>query len=210
MKIRKKFIYLFTLMSIVNCLFAAPVFASVSMTPSIISVVIFTDGPGRSFGYLKKPQGSADTTPIFEAPEETGCFAPAQNIAAALEGADAAKGEYAAEAAESPEAVDAMEAENDESLWYSPDIPMKKEHQQLLWECCKQKGLDYIDMLALISLESNFNEKCSNNRYKGYFQISTSPCGESCTKALNTPNDSAGRRCQYKMGDYLIQLDTGR
>ena len=63
--------------------------------------------------------------------------------------------------------------EDDESHWYCPDIPMKKEHQKLLWDCCNERGLDYIDMLALISLESNFQEKCSNGKYKGYFQISS-------------------------------------
>jgi len=79
-------------------------------------------------------------------------------------------------------------AEDDESLWYCPDIPMKKEHQKLLWECCRERGLDYIDMLALIALESNFQEKCSNGKYKGYFQIS-SDHGPKLSKQLNTKND---------------------
>lgn len=76
---------------------------------------------------------------------------------------------------------------DDESIWYRPQIPMKKEHQKLLWDYCNQKKLDYIDMLALISLESNFEEKCSSGRYKGYFQISTIH-HKNLSKILNTPN----------------------
>lgn len=78
--------------------------------------------------------------------------------------------------------------EDDESLWYLPDIPMKKEHQKLLWECCKERGLDYIDMLALISVESNFEEKCVAGKYMGYFQLSKDH-GPTLSKQLNTKND---------------------
>lgn len=74
-----------------------------------------------------------------------------------------------------------------ESLWYSDKNPMKKEHQKLLWDYCQQRGLDYIDMLALISVESNFNEKCSTSGYKGYFQIGTGH-GPNLSKALDTEN----------------------
>lgn len=76
---------------------------------------------------------------------------------------------------------------NDESLWYREKIPMKKEHQKLLWDYSKLRGLDYIDMLALISTESNFNEKSSTGRYKGYFQISTGNAAN-LAKTLKTPN----------------------
>jgi hypothetical protein len=62
---------------------------------------------------------------------------------------------------------------DDESLWYNPKIPMKKDYQKLLWENCQEKQLDYIDMLALISVESNFYEKCSTGKCKGYFQFKT-------------------------------------
>lgn len=78
--------------------------------------------------------------------------------------------------------------EDDESLWYLSDIPMKKEHQKLLWECCKERGLDYIDMLALISVESNFEEKCVAGKYMGYFQLSKDH-GPTLSKQLNTKND---------------------
>lgn len=78
-------------------------------------------------------------------------------------------------------------AAEDESLWYSAKNPMKKEHQKLLWDYCKKRGVDYIDMLALIDLESNFEENCSTKKYKGYFQISTSH-GPNLSKTLNTLN----------------------
>lgn len=98
----------------------------------------------------------------------------------------AVAGDTAADARQ-PDQQATQAAQDDESLWYSPDIPMKKEHQKLLWECCIERGLDYIDMLALISLESNFDEKCSNGKYKGYFQIS-SDYGPELSRILGTEN----------------------
>ena len=80
-----------------------------------------------------------------------------------------------------------VSAKDIESLWYLPQIPMKKEHQKLLWDFCKKRGIDYIDMLALISVESNFYEKCSSGKYKGYFQISTS-YHKNLAATLKTPN----------------------
>ena len=46
-------------------------------------------------------------------------------------------------------------------------------------------------MLALISTESCFNEKCSSGKYKGYFQISTSNAANlsKTLKTLNKPLD---------------------
>lgn len=215
MRIRKKFIYMFTVINIiVYCLFTVPVRASICITPSIISTMIFMDNPGLAFGYLKKPDGSASTMPLFQAPKETGGSASAHDMVEIPEKADAMEERDAAEAGEAGigdaagagealEAIDAAEAEDDESIWYSPDIPMKKEHQQLLWDCCKQKSLDYIDMLALISLESNFNEKCSNQRYKGYFQISTVHA-TNLIKALNTPNKPLDGAVNIKWGTTLF------
>jgi hypothetical protein len=77
----------------------------------------------------------------------------------------------------------------EESRWYIPQIAMKKEHQKLLWDYCKKREVDYIDMLALISLESNFDEKCSSGKgkYKGYFQISSGHFKNLAT-TLKTPN----------------------
>lgn len=79
--------------------------------------------------------------------------------------------------------------EFDESQWYCSQIPLKKEHQKLLWDYCKERELDYIDMLALIALESNFDEKCksSSGRYQGYFQVSKIHW-ESLSETLDTPN----------------------
>ncbi len=87
----------------------------------------------------------------------------------------------------------------DESQWYCPDIPMKKEHQKLLWECCDERGLNYIDMLALISLESNFDEKCSSGKYKGYFQISAD-YGPNLSKTLGTENKPLDGAVNIKWG----------
>jgi hypothetical protein len=78
-------------------------------------------------------------------------------------------------------------AEIEEERWYRSKIPMKKEHQKLLWDCCQERNLDYFDMLALISLESNFDEKCVNGTHKGYFQISTANAAN-LSKTLGTEN----------------------
>ncbi len=132
----------------------------------------------------------------------------AAGAAAAISGADAVvssavanMAEEAGEAADEgsvPPEDEPME-QDDESLWYCPDIPMKKEHQKLLWDCCSERGLDYIDMLALISLESNFEEKCSNGKYKGYFQLS-SDYGPELSRTLNTENKPLDGAVNIKWG----------
>lgn len=85
------------------------------------------------------------------------------------------------------EVKDKNSSKNDESLWYRKQNPMKKEHQKLLWEYCKKRKLDYIDMLALIYTESNFEEKSSTGKFFGYFQISKGNCA-SLAKTLKTKN----------------------
>lgn len=125
------------------------------------------------------------TVPVTEETLEAGYLDPllAQAADEMRKAADAA-----AASSGSASGQDAASEGVDESLWYCPGIPMKKEHQELLWECCVERGLDYIDMLALIAVESNFQEKCSNGKYKGYFQLSADH-GPTLSKQLNTPND---------------------
>ncbi len=76
---------------------------------------------------------------------------------------------------------------DDEELWYRKQNPMKKEHQKLLWDYCKQRNINYIDMLALIYTESNFIEKCTTGKHYGYFQISSGNC-KNLAKTLKTKN----------------------
>jgi len=91
------------------------------------------------------------------------------------------------------EVKDEDDAKNEENLWYKKQNPMKKEHQKQLWEYCKKRDLNYIDMLALIYTESNFNEKCSTGKYYGYFQISKGNCANlaAALKTKNKPLDGA-------------------
>lgn len=79
----------------------------------------------------------------------------------------------------------------DETQWYRKQNPMKKEHQKLLWDYCNKRGLDYVDMLALIYTESNFDEKSCTGKYYGYFQISKGNCANlaKTLKTKNTPLD---------------------
>ena len=91
------------------------------------------------------------------------------------------------------EVKDKDDIKNEEDLWYRKQNPMKKEHQKLLWEYCKKRKINYIDMLALIYTESNFNEKCSTGKYFGYFQISKENCKNlaAALKTKNKPLDGA-------------------
>ncbi len=88
---------------------------------------------------------------------------------------------------------DKDDEEDKEDLWYRSQNPMKKEHQKLLWEYCKKRKIDYIDMLALIYTESGFDEKCSTGKFYGYFQISKGNCANLATtlKTKNKPFDGA-------------------
>lgn len=82
---------------------------------------------------------------------------------------------------------------DDEKSWYRKQNPLKKEHQKLLWDYCKKRNLDYIDMLALIYTESNFNEKCKTGSCYGYFQITKGNCASlaATLKTKNAPFDGA-------------------
>ncbi len=101
--------------------------------------------------------------------------------------------ESSATPASTPEIQPTPTPVDDESLWYREKLPLKKEHQKLLWGYCKTRELDYIDMLALIATESNFNENACSGKYKGYFQISTSNSANlaKTLKTLNKPLDGA-------------------
>ncbi|HEX3030020.1 MAG TPA: hypothetical protein VHT34_12115 [Clostridia bacterium] len=90
---------------------------------------------------------------------------------------------------------------NTESLWYISKISMKKEHQKVLWDYCNSRKIDYIDMLALIYTESNFNEK-ANGKYKGYFQFSTGTCAR-MAKSLKTPNTPLDGKININWGTAL-------
>lgn len=91
-----------------------------------------------------------------------------------------------------------------ESKWYIKKISMKKEHQKLLWDYCVKRKLDYVDMLSVISLESNFNEKISSGRYKGYFQIS-SKNAPNLAKNLKTPNNPLDGKININWGTAIFQ-----
>ena len=103
----------------------------------------------------------------------------------------------------SPAAITKAAENDDESLWYSKNLPFKKEYQKALWDFCKQKELDYYDMLALIALESGFNEKCSTKNYKGLFQLSKQNC-DYYSKLLKTPNKPFDAIINMNWGTTLI------
>jgi|GEM_PF-1967771 len=92
---------------------------------------------------------------------------------------------------------------NTEKLWYSKKIPMKKEYQKTLWDYCKKRKLDYINMLSLISTESNFHEKSSNGTCRGYFQIHECHYA-SLSKTLKTANKPLDGKININWGTALF------
>lgn len=137
----------------------------------------------------------------------TGCFSPinlyAQATRTVSEQAPEKGGEDTSAAipdpgpnTTSPSGIDikrGKDTTDEEDLWYRKQNPMKREHQKLLWDYCKKRHLNYIDMLALIYTESNFQEKCSDGKYSGYFQISKGNCASLAAelKTANKPLDGA-------------------
>ena len=182
MALGKRTIGLVTVICVVMvCLFTIPSFASSSTDPI----------------QALPPIG---TTSVTESSVETEPSTKTENVSDAAEEATSTDTGSTADSASSSTTdatddakADDAKAEDDESLWYRSKISMKKEHQKLLWDYCKKRNLGYIDMLALIALESNFNEKCSSKRCKGYFQISTihGPNLSKTLKTLNKPLDGA-------------------
>lgn len=92
---------------------------------------------------------------------------------------------------------------DDESLWHCKQIPMTKAHQKLLWDYCKKRNLDYIDMLSLVYLESGFSERAANSRYKGYFQISSANAAN-IAKTLKIKNKPLDGAININMGTALF------
>ena len=136
----------------------------------------------------------------YDITSETLAFIETANVISDVDLVVARSAELAAGASEDYVAVFGnAPVQDDESLWYCSAIPMKKEHQKLLWECCIERDLDYIDMLALISVESNFDEKATNRKYKGYFQISAD-YGPNLSKTLNTENKPLDGTVNIKWG----------
>ena len=140
--------------------------------------------------------GTVDTD---SSPDTGGGAGTAGSAAGAAKSGAVTAGTAAGKTGSAANAAAAALEEDDESLWYRSQNPMKKEHQKLLWECCKARKLDYIDMLALISLESKFNEKCSNGKCKGYFQISSIHF-KNLARTLKTPNTPLDGAVNIKWG----------
>jgi soluble lytic murein transglycosylase-like protein len=88
----------------------------------------------------------------------------------------------------------------DESLWYRIQNPMPKAHQKLLCEYSWRNGVPYLDVLALVGTESNFDEKCvALNKYYGYFQIGKGHFPD-LAASLKTANDPLNGEVNIQWG----------
>jgi len=191
---------------------------------SIITALLMTSSSVSGPVYVSAHEESINAIPVEQVEivmdklRTTTDLLAAAGAAAMISGAESTVTEAMADMAESitssisglTDQEEVIEVQNDESLWYIPQIPMKKEHQKLLYECCIERGLDYIDMLALIALESNFQEKCSSGKFKGYFQISADH-GPRLAKLLSTENKPLDGEVNIKWGtafySWILQDD---
>lgn len=169
---------------IVSCFFTTPVFAASNVSPS-------NNTPDIQTGIANQPDETDKASPEINTTESDTTTTSTTDSTIILHSTqsdeDSTGSALELDSVTTSEAIKVQKPENNESLWYSSEISMKKEHQKLLWDYCQKRDLNYIDMLALISLESNFDEKCSSGKCKGYFQISTGH-GANLSKTLKTLN----------------------
>lgn len=88
--------------------------------------------------------------------------------------------------------------------WYSKKLPLKKEYQKLLYDYCKKRGLEYMDMLSVIALESNFNVTSRSRVYNGLFQIS-SRNSKQLSEKLKIPNNPMNGKININMGTEMFR-----
>lgn len=87
---------------------------------------------------------------------------------------------------------------------YLDNIGMAKEHQEFLYNLCKEKNLDYLKVLAIIKHESQFNsQNISKTGDYGYMQINKGN-HKRLAKALNTPNKPLDPHINIKWGTYML------
>lgn len=96
----------------------------------------------------------------------------------------------------------------EENFYYLPDIPLSEDLQKYIYNLSKQNDLNYIDILALISVESNFNPKLTHKNTNGttdygLFQINS--CNiDNFRKQLNIKGDILDPYNNTRMGIYEL------
>lgn len=99
----------------------------------------------------------------------------------------------------------AAEEPVEKGFTYNTSIPMPKEHQEYLYNKCKERGLDYLKTLAIISLESNFNNSTvSGTNDYGYMQINKANHNH-LSKTLGTGNNPKDPYVNINWGTYMLE-----
>lgn len=94
--------------------------------------------------------------------------------------------------------------ENNDTFIYLKDIKMEKSHQEFLYNMCKEKGLDYLKVLALIKHESQFDSHAiGNGNNYGYMQINKVN-HKNLAKILQTKNAPLDPYVNIKWGTYML------
>ena len=87
---------------------------------------------------------------------------------------------------------------------YLKNIKMPKEHQEYLFNICKEKGLDYLKILALIKHESQFDSKViGNGSNYGYMQINKVN-HKNLAKTLQTKNAPLDPYVNISWGTHML------
>lgn len=87
---------------------------------------------------------------------------------------------------------------------YNEKVPMPENEQAYLYKLCKERGLNYIDTLAVIQEESHFNKNMiSDTNDYGYFQINIVNV-EDLSKTCMTENKPLDPLININWGTYKL------
>lgn len=93
----------------------------------------------------------------------------------------------------------------EDKFLYNPNIPMPKEHQEYLYQLCKERGLDYVTTLAVLKHESQFDpNSISKTGDYGYMQINKIN-HKHLSKVLKTSNSPLDPYVNLNWGTYMLQ-----
>ncbi|MDF2880028.1 MAG: soluble lytic murein transglycosylase and like regulatory protein [Clostridiaceae bacterium] len=92
---------------------------------------------------------------------------------------------------------------NEKEDIYNENIPMPREHQEYLYELCKERGLDYKITLAVLKHESQFDANVIADRDYGYMQINLIN-HKYLSELLGTANKPLDPYININWGTYML------
>lgn len=93
----------------------------------------------------------------------------------------------------------------DEVFIYNDKLPMPREHQEYLYNLCKERNLDYLKTLAVLKHESQFDVNSVNaGGDYGYMQVNKVN-HKDLTSKLKTPNKPLDAYVNMNWGTHLLK-----